>query len=427
MEKYKLSKYNLIFNHDGKTIIYNSLSNILAELDDTTINILNAIKTNSYSKNFFLKNHEAFKCLKNYLIILLEDKEELEIIKERYYTKENNYLHLILAPTLKCNFNCFYCYEEKNNIVMSEDIKEKILKLIENNAKMKRNISIDWYGGEPMIEKDFIFSISKLIVEICEKNCVTYTSNMITNGYLITNEDLLKFKQSNIRSFQITVDGNQDIHNQRRVFSDGRDSYNKIIENITMLIKNKFYVKVRINIDKENYLNNSQLLNDLSNIDDQYLTIRFGKLKDFNCEKYCGNKKYFSTEEFSKIFCQKQVQLYEYGFLNSARAMYPQLKRNRCVADAINSFVIGPFGEVYNCISDVGIKSQVIGYIQDYQMEKNIIKSPFENEQCKNCFCLPICMGSCPKDMNQERAHCEIWRYNIKEIIKNHYIYNIDS
>lgn len=427
MEKYKLSKYNLFFKYNEKMIVYNALSNALAELDDDCINLLDTIKTKSCNKEFFYHNLDILENLKNALIIIDEDIEELDIIKNRYYAKADDYLHLIIAPTLKCNFNCFYCYEEKDAVVISKEVQSMILRIIENNAMKKRNISVDWYGGEPMLVKNIIFSMSKEIVEICSKYNVKYTANMITNGFLIKEEDISNFKLSNISSFQITVDGDKSIHNERRKVKSGLDSYHQIIKTIKMLIKNHLYVKVRINIDKENYLDNKNLLKDLSDLDDKYLIIRFGKLKDFECSNNCRNNKYFSTKEFSEVFYEKQKELYEKGFFNSAKSMYPQLKRNRCVADALNSYVVGPYGELYSCIADVGIKTKIIGHIQDYQVTKNIINNPFENEKCINCFCLPICMGSCPKDVNQKRMYCEIWRYNIKDIVKTHYIYNIEK
>lgn len=68
----------------------------------------------------------------------------------------------------------------------------------------------------------------------------------------------------------------------------------------------------------------------------------------------------------------------------------------------LNSYIIGPEGEIYKCWEDVGNTDKVVGYIT----EKEICNKPlfyrylndtsvFSNEECKDCKLFPMCSGGC--------------------------------
>src|SRR5699024_5938565 len=120
------------------------------------------------------------------------------------------------APTLSCNFGCPYCYEEPKSGFMSEEVQKSILDMITEAAKRRKDISVTWYGGEPLIAKDIIFNMSEKIINICEENDCDYSSYIVTNGYLVTDEIIENFKKYKITGAQITIDGPPEIHNSRR-------------------------------------------------------------------------------------------------------------------------------------------------------------------------------------------------------------------
>ena len=63
---------------------------------------------------------------------------------------------------------------------------------------------------------------------------------------------------------------------------------------------------------------------------------------------------------------------------------------------------IGPLGELYKCWNELGDKEKIIGFINDQDFKnKDLIRkyvlsaNCFEDEKCKDCKFIPICMGGC--------------------------------
>ncbi|MFR3188889.1 MAG: radical SAM protein [Phocaeicola sp.] len=84
-------------------------------------------------------------------------------------------LYIIINPTLNCNFKCWYCYEthERNSKISFETV-QSIKKYIQNelntNCQLK-SIRIDWFGGEPLIYKEIVYSLLSDLHEI-SKNTI---------------------------------------------------------------------------------------------------------------------------------------------------------------------------------------------------------------------------------------------------------------
>lgn len=78
-------------------------------------------------------------------------------------------LGFVIAPTLKCNLNCPYCFENDNrhHNRMSADTVEKTIDYIirtVNSCPFTKEVYIVWFGGEPCLEVDIIRKISKHII-----------------------------------------------------------------------------------------------------------------------------------------------------------------------------------------------------------------------------------------------------------------------
>ncbi|MDU5925118.1 MAG: SPASM domain-containing protein, partial [Finegoldia magna] len=98
---------------------------------------------------------------------------------------------------------------------------------------------------------------------------------------------------------------------------------------------------------------------------------------------------------------------------------------NFCGADAVNSLVINSNGDLYKCWSDIGFVDRKIGNINDNFSGNTsmyydyMLYDPTEDEECKKCKLLPICMGGCPyqRVVNKKKG-CNRFKENMDDFMK---------
>ena len=434
----KISRYNKILNtEDNKKIAFNSMSCALAEVDESFFDIYNNIDKLVY-EDLDAKTKDLVDNMLEGGYIIQDSSDELKMIKYKHLTSKfnSNTLGLTIAPTLDCNFACPYCYETPKKGFMSEEVQNSIIDMIEKRVKKVNAISVSWYGGEPLLGKDIVLSLSDRIVNICNENNIEYSAFMITNGFLLNEELIDKLKKLKVTGYQITIDGPPRIHNERRrLRGEKRDTFNKLIENIKILKAKNLDVNIRVNVDSTNIEYIDELLDILKENELNDLIFHFGHVKtDYSdvCNSIkatCLNDREYADFDFE---CRKK--LLDKGFTNESMEYYPSLKSNYCGADCVSSYVIDAEGYMYKCWTDVGKEEYSIGNVISFgengQDEKSwmnninyLLWSPFEFKECRECWLLPICMGGCPGNgmKNDNKPKCGKWKYTIEKSLISKY------
>ncbi|MBS6508430.1 MAG: radical SAM/SPASM domain Clo7bot peptide maturase [Paraclostridium bifermentans] len=436
----KKSKYNKIIElENGKTIAFNSLTCALAEVDEEFLNVLENIEnidTDKISGNM----KELVGNMSDGNFIIQNEIDELKLIKYRNYSGKfsKGGLGLVIAPTLACNFACPYCYETPKPGMISKEVQDSLIKLVEENAKRKKNISITWYGGEPLLAKDIIADFSKQVIEITEREGVHYSSFIVTNGYLIDDETVQMFKDYRINGAQITIDGPPSIHNQRRILKNSKDeTFDKIVDNVKKLIDGGITnVAIRINIDKTNIDHIEELLQILEKKGLKGANISLGHVSAYTdaCSSIASNC--LSIKEYAEEDSKYQKVLFERGYkVAGVYPYYPSIKANYCCADNTGAYVIDPEGYMYKCWNDIGNIDRAVGNVAKLNEKTEekmhamnmdyIMWSPFENEKCIECEILPICMGGCPYNgLINNDPKCEKWKFSLEQTIISTYEQN---
>jgi len=302
-------------------------------------------------------------------------------------------MFLTIAPTQACNFDCIYCYEQfRPNANMDLQTEENIVNYIMDSNPKKLHLT--WYGGEPLIKIDSIKRISNILVS----KKIDFESMLITNGYLLDEEIVAQLEELKITSVQITLDGKKKVHDSRRFLKGGGHTYDKIINNLTSLLNYEYvipvFVKIRVNIDKSN--------------EETHLDFRNYLYKRFECYKqnimiYPG---WVTGETNPEIPCLSQPDISKF-ILEKSGDHYPDNVTSECMARHINSFLIGPNGDLYKCWHNLGISEYKIGNINDKNLIINdklmsrfiVGTDPYLDNKCSQCSVLPICWGGCPMDV----------------------------
>ncbi|RAO99420.1 hypothetical protein PW5551_04050 [Petrotoga sp. 9PW.55.5.1] len=165
-------------------------------------------------------------------------------------------MSFVLVPTYNCNFKCAYCFEKdeikNNNSIISDEVIEKAFTAMNalKNEKLFAEKALAIFGGEPLIDMP---GMKEKIEKILDRARIWDFKHIkiVTNGSTIHKYiDLLK--KYDVDTIQITIDGPKNIHDKRRIFKDGKGSFDLIMNNMKSLLKSNFKVHLRINLDLNN-------------------------------------------------------------------------------------------------------------------------------------------------------------------------------
>lgn len=428
--KVKESKYNFFFPYKSdKILAYNCFTSALALIKEEDYH-----KYQEFANNNGLLDEKLKQDLFFGGFLIPENMDEVEYLREYIFEKryDRRHLALTIAPTMKCNFSCPYCFEQnKSSGEMTPDIQREVIKFIEEQAKTLKSLAIVWFGGEPLLAIDTISNISAEILALSKKHDLEFTASIVTNGYLLTPDIAQKLIESNINSIQITIDGPPDIHDSRRTLHNGKPTFDQIMKNIKE-VSELIPTAIRVNVDLNNRNRCDELIQIFSKegLKDK-VHLYFAAVQAFNDDSLLPNC--FSTE----VFSSENMILRELLIKHNFKAFpYPKVKHNYCCADKINSSVIDSEGYQYKCWSDIGNYNKSIGQLgqnpsklEAYRcrdiLNQYMLFDPTTDPECSQCKILPLCLGGCPFKRIHGQDRCDEIKFKLDKILKTIVNYEI--
>lgn len=420
MLDYKLSRYNFTFPYpkcaegQEQTVMYNTRTGSIA--------LIVADKYRQYcdfaENGTPVSDEELLSDLKLGGYVVDADYDELRAIKYRLLSSRYNTtsLGLTIAPTSNCNFRCIYCYEKDSikPVTMSEQTQEELIEFVKQYVSVIKSLSISWYGGEPLLAIDIIEKLSNVFMKLCEENKIEYSASMVTNGYLLTPENVKKLHKLKVSSIQVTLDGAAEDHDKRRFLKGGHPTFDRIIENLSASKDNlPGHVAIRINADRHN----------IDRVDNVVKILREKGLEDKvhpylamveNSNDAYNDNSCLHTNEFSQC---------EFDFITrnglDIVGRTPQQIGNYCGADTCGSYVINADGRIYRCWDDIGMEERSVGTLKEGPkdcpvMYEFMMYDPTEDPECRDCKFLPVCMGGCPHQrMQNPKIRCTAMKYGL--------------
>lgn len=358
---------------------------------------------------------------------------ELDDIRYTYFKKlKASKLYLSIMPTLMCNMACPYCFEHHQDISMDAKAANSIMKFVEEKLRTVNELSLDWYGGEPLLKLDFIINLQKRLRSLCNQVGAKSSFSMTTNGYLLTPEICDKLVSTEIRSFQVTIDGPKHIHDTRRFLKGGMPSFDRIISNLSYAIE-KADVSIRVNIDRYNFTYIEEMLRNLSSLGLlKARSLSFKAIVPAGGQDDSGYA--FSMSEFANVLQHCSERASAMGF---KVWIGPIDTCKFCLVDTPEQWIIGPDLHVFKCADAFDAKDSV-GYLtEDGSLHLNEFiniwraKPIFNDPNCIECIYLPQCMGGCSlKKLIHRKDWCPEERFALESYVLNLYhnsIVNQDS
>ncbi len=252
----KTSKYTFL------TKKFKSKDSILVNYLTSSIDLVEKEEEQELEQRLKHNDWDGYKFLDYFLergYIFQNEEEELEKIQEKYLEFSEEYektpMQLIFSTSFICNFACKYCFQEEyqnSKVVIDNSITDHFFSYINKkfqNEPQKPYITI--FGGEPLLGGE---SYKKSLLYFLENSVkYKYPIAIVTNGYELINY-VPEFKRLgvNIKEIQVTVDGDREHHNARRITKSGNPSFDRIMDGIELALQNGYRINIRSIVDKEN-------------------------------------------------------------------------------------------------------------------------------------------------------------------------------
>lgn len=251
IKKFRTKKFYYVYDVNSNAIfrIDEIIFNIIDEFGKCDIKSIIDKHKHKYKISKIKKKYEIIRKAKienNYFSdfrpeIAFEKIKSIDDIKE---VLSSDLQHLILELTERCNQRCKYCgfsgrYKKMRthrNLDMSFEIAKKALDFFinrSNKSKLKKP-AIGFYGGEPLLKFDLIKQIVDYVKSV--KMSKEYRFSLTTNGTLLNTKVVECFNENNIGA-TISLDGPKNIHDRYRVFSNGKETFNVILKNLSNIKK----------------------------------------------------------------------------------------------------------------------------------------------------------------------------------------------
>lgn len=364
----------------------------------------------------------------------LEDKEFLEYLSERGYLysdeqAERNRLEarwpefkealeetapqVLLVPTYACNLACTYCYQngikQKTQLMKREVVDKFFDHLLVQFPDNKPFITL--FGGEPLNASPRQKEIIDYIVKKAAQG--GYAITAVTNGYdLLAYFDILQ--QATLKEIQITIDGPQEVNDQRRHTASGQGTYDKIMFGVTEAVRRRIPINLRVVMDKSNFEELVTLAEDLDSrgwldLPTNLFKTQIGRNYElFECSAtpayLLGHAEHWAmfVKLAEKYPVLKKFHRPEFKGINhlvqTGELYLPSY--DTCPA-CKTEWVFDLYGDIYGCTATTGQNKFKLGtYFPLFELKNNVVKAWQERSvltipECQDCDVSLICGGGC--------------------------------
>lgn len=345
------------------------------------------------------------------LIVNFDEREALEAIGRMGCAVGG--VGLTICPTMGCNFDCPYCFENHKAGKMTAEVQDDVVALAERmlDAAQKKDLYVTWFGGEPLLAADVIEALSGRLMAMCDAKGVRYSADIITNGYLLTQENADLLARCKVKSAQITLDGVGEAHDKTRHLAGGGATFGRITDNLRQG-KLDFSVSLRHNVHAGN-------VGEVENLRDfvETLSAESGNRITYYPSAVNGNDASDDRGSGVGLLCASDAS--DIGIRRDAKR-FAAGRGCFCGAHRLLRVGIDEKGNLHKCWEDVDKPDHSFGTAGRWDPKNPIATADFPDNltrflntalpnhdaECSDCVWLPACAGGCPKSRLYYKRKC---------------------
>lgn len=316
-----------------------------------------------------------------------------------------------------CNLKCRYCFAEEGEYhghrsLMSLEVGKKALDFILKNSGSRKNLEVDFFGGEPLMNWQVVKDLVAYGKEKEKEYGKNFRFTLTTNGMLL-DDDIQEFVNENMHNVVLSLDGRKEINDFMRPRAGGQGSYDAIVPKFKKLAESRNQTDYYI---RGTYTrNNLDFYNDVIHIADL-------GFKQISVEPVVG------SEEMEYALREEDLPMLFDQYEKLATDMYDRDKKGEgfnffhfnidlqggpCVAKRLAGcgsgteyLAVTPEGDLYPCHQFVGIPEFKMGTVYEGvtntdRREEFSSCNVYAKPECKECWCKFYCSGGCAANSYQ--------------------------
>jgi len=310
-----------------------------------------------------------------------------------------------------CNLACKYCFAGEGEYhgrtaLMSLEVGKKALDFLVENSGSRRNLEVDFFGGEPLMNFEVVKKIVEYGREIEKTHDKKFRFTLTTNGVLLDDE-IMEFANKEMANLVLSIDGRKEVHDNMRPSRNGKGSYDLILPKFVKAAESRnqtdYYVRGTFTHYNTDFYKDVLHLADLG-----FKQISVEPVVAPPTDDYAITEEDVETicEGYDKLAAEMLKREKEGNGFNFFHFMI-DLTGGPCVAKRLSGcgsgteyLAVTPWGDLYPCHQFVGNEEFLLGNL-DEGIKKTGICADFKlcnvysKPKCRDCFAKFYCSGGC--------------------------------
>lgn len=418
MNKYFVSQYLNVIDLENSALLFNGINGCM---DTVSRKLGDSLRAKDAEALTFLPPQDLeFLAKRGHLTTLPPETEwsrfrEFAAALHARREKQNKQGGIMLLMSYNCNLACKYCYQQqhrphKSAAVMTEEFVENLferhISSVLPGTDLK-NTDISFYGGEPFLPVNL--PVIRKALSYAKRYGMK--SRAITNATQVDSmPEIFGAEPGKVNSVQISLDGDKEQHDKSRIPASGEKTFDKIVDNIALLLKQGTHVNIRLNLDRRTLATLPTLMKELKSrniLGAKNVSIYGSPLHDNVAE--VDTTHFMDTGELSsKVFelgidMEHPVSLRanDMSYLFKLEKGAGLMQTSFCMQTLQNTLVVDPFGDLYGCFEEAGYPEYRVGHVSNNGVEFFPLRQTYKKrhianmEECVKCPVALACGGQC--------------------------------
>ncbi len=318
---------------------------------------------------------------------------------------------LCLHVAHTCNLNCSYCFASQGKYsgeraIMSLDVGKRALDFLIENSEGRRNLEVDFFGGEPLMNWDMIKELVLYARQREKETAKNFRFTLTTNGMLV-DDDVIEFSNREMSNVVLSLDGRREVHDRFRVDYAGQGSWEKIVPKFQRFVEARgaknYYMRGTFTHANPDFLEDIKTMLDLGFTE---LSMEPVVCSPDDPSALTAEDRAIVIEQYkqlAELMRQRRREGRPFTFYH----YMIDLKGGPCIYKRVSGcgsgteyMAVTPWGDLYPCHQFVGDEKYKLGNIwdgvtnrsvQDDFMACNVYTRP----ECADCWAKLYCSGGC--------------------------------